>query len=579
MPITQIFDPPLPSDSRTAFDAKAFATVSALNTWTEQANAVAEDLNEKATAVGETLAAVQAAEIGAVVAEVEGLRDTTAGHATTATTQAGLATAAATTATTAAGEAAADAVTVAAAVSVAEAARDAATVNASVYASVAAGLAAVVDGVQFQVVAADGLSIQRYRRDAGPVAVAMGPPLSTKPGIDALGIESITNEQEVAFGVVDSIGRRTWIETNRAGEPTDRSAAKIGGKLTAANTPALIGLESVNELLNPLSVAFVDSLGRRTWLEADLAGKPTSRAASLLISAMQAAGYALVPSGYKSSYSASELKIASGPNIVCWGDSMTAGAGGAGTTYPSVLQSLLTAAGSSATVTNQGVGGETSVTITARSNANPFIVDVAGGSIPASGAVALTLRQINGQSVAPLLQSGSYACTLSGIPGTFSISSGTYYFTRTASGSAVAATRPLPLLTTVGETHRNSIQLIWIGQNGPSNTRAIEDAKSMIRYSPALDKRYLVISRPTSTDADDAVWFEEFGRRFIPIRKYLIEFGLADAGLTATSQDTIDIAAGVIPTSLRSDAVHGTAAYYTILGNQVFNRLKEMGWV
>lgn len=52
----------------------------------------------------------------------------------------------------------------------AEAARDAATVNAAVYVSTAAGLASVADGVQFQVVSADGLTISRYRRDPGPVA-------------------------------------------------------------------------------------------------------------------------------------------------------------------------------------------------------------------------------------------------------------------------------------------------------------------------------------------------------------------------------------------------------------------------
>lgn len=56
----------------------------------------------------------------------------------------------------------------------AELAADAAFVNANVYADVAAGLAAVADGAQFQVGAGDGFSIQRYRRDPGPVAVAVG---------------------------------------------------------------------------------------------------------------------------------------------------------------------------------------------------------------------------------------------------------------------------------------------------------------------------------------------------------------------------------------------------------------------
>jgi lysophospholipase L1-like esterase len=53
----------------------------------------------------------------------------------------------------------------------AEAARDAAFVNANVFDSIAAGLAAVANGVQFQVVSADGLTIDRYRRDSASVAV------------------------------------------------------------------------------------------------------------------------------------------------------------------------------------------------------------------------------------------------------------------------------------------------------------------------------------------------------------------------------------------------------------------------
>jgi hypothetical protein len=56
----------------------------------------------------------------------------------------------------------------------AQGARDTAFINANVYADTATGLAAVADGVQFQVVNADGLSIQRYRRDAGPVATPVG---------------------------------------------------------------------------------------------------------------------------------------------------------------------------------------------------------------------------------------------------------------------------------------------------------------------------------------------------------------------------------------------------------------------
>ena len=50
-------------------------------------------------------------------------------------------------------------------------------------------------------------------------------------------------------------------------------------------------------------------------------------------------------------------------NVYCWGDSLTMGAGGGGTSYPSVLQSLL---GNKYKVFNMGVGGESGDTIACR---------------------------------------------------------------------------------------------------------------------------------------------------------------------------------------------------------------------
>lgn len=466
----------------------------------------------------------------------------------------------------------------------AEAARDAAFVNANVYASTSAGLAAVADGVQFQVVADDGLSSQRWRRDSASVATAVGVPFPSVAKVDSLGIEAVSDDQEAAFSVVDDDGRRTWIETNRAGEPTDHAASKIGGKLTPVNTPAMLGSEDADSDLNGDGGGFVDEESRRLWLEWDAAGKPTARAALLMLEKLIAAGFSPTPAKYKAVHQATERSIVSGPDIVCWGDSMTAGAGGGGTTYPSVLQSLLTAASYAGTVRNAGVGGETSVTITARSGATPFLVDVSGGVIPSSGGVTIIFRQINGQSVTPLLQGTgtpgtTFTGSLAGVPGTISQSGGNYTFTRTASGSAVAVTRPVAWRTDFSEARRGDIAIIWIGQNGPSNTRAIEDARAIIDHLEALNKRFLVISKPTSSAADDAAWFAEFGRRFLAIRAYMVEYGLQDAGITPTAQDTTDISNGVVPTSLRTDSVHWTAAGYTILGNQVFKRLNELNWI
>ncbi len=82
--------------------------------------------------------------------------------------------------------------------------------------------------------------------------------------------------------------------------------------------------------------------------------------------------------------------------------------------------------------------------------------------------------------------------------------------------------------------------------------------------------------RPTSTDDIDLKFFSEFGNNIIPIRKYMIEYGLDDAGLTPTEQDLIDINAGVVPTSLRADSVHFNSYGHKIIAEQVFKKLKEL---
>ena len=69
-----------------------------------------------------------------------------------------------------------------------------------------------------------------------------------------------------------------------------------------------------------------------------------------------------------------------------------------------------------------------------------------------------------------------------------------------------------------------------------------------------------------------------FGDHYLDIRDYLLEYGLADADVTPTQQDTTDISNGEIPTSLRIDTVHFNTAGYTVIANCVYKKGVELGY-
>jgi len=397
-----------------------------------------------------------------------------------------------------------------------------------------------------------------------------------------VGIDNLAQEN-ISIAIVDEENSRTWLEADEVGEPTEYSKQIIKKK---------IGISDHNQ--ENISIAIVDNEDKRTWLEADGAGKPTEYATQCIAEALQmspdqSAQY------YKSSYQDKVTKIVSGPNIVCWGDSMTAGAG-AVHPYSYYLQQLLIQSSSNAQVRNCGVGGESSETICARQGGNPFLVKVNSGVINADASQKnpITLLSQGGTTVtpSPLLQGsgnpfesiGYFKGVFHGISGQIHPLNGGYVFVRDESGTNITANRPTHFYTNYSQELRDSIAIIWVGQNsnpsaGLDDLRAIQDAKAMIRHLKTLDKRYLVINKPISTPAEDRVWYAEFGDRYIPARAYLMEFGLADAGLTPTQQDLDSIAAGYVPNSLRFDNVHWNDYGYEILANLIFKKLKQLEWI
>lgn len=266
--------------------------------------------------------------------------------------------------------------------------------------------------------------------------------------------------------------------------------------------------------------------------------------------------------------------------IACWGDSLTAGAGGSGTTYPKILQQLI---GNSITVTNLGVGGENSSNIAMRQGGIPIYVDEF--TIPSStDRVEINITSKNNSYIAFAQQgtSGLNPCYINDIEGniTYDSSTGKYYFSRTITGNEVSVNSNTQIITNGMKNNKGDIIIIWAGTN---DTRNIEDITSnidaMLEYNN--NSKYIIIGLTYKDDIANInqALYDKYGEHFLDIRKYILENGLQDAGIIATSQDLEDIENGEIPQSLRYDSVHFNATGYNLIGQQVYNKLVLLGYI
>lgn len=297
----------------------------------------------------------------------------------------------------------------------------------------------------------------------------------------------------------------------------------------------------------------------------------------------------------------------SGPGIAHWGDSLTAGAGGGGVTTVNTIGAL-----SGRQTFNGGIGGERSPDIAMRQGGNPLFLDFSG-TIPASTTpVTVGVYRRNGTPVTTLIKQGTagvnpVTATLpSGarVQGTLTWDGTNYKFARLTAGPSVSVNRRIPILG-AGAAYRSWIQLLQPGRNNAAELAQIqEDTVSMVDSLVPARKKFLVLGilngiasngepEGPGTSSYAAIvahtdWaLTKYGRRFVDIRRYLIDYGLADAksyGLlpsdfTPTTTDLANIAADTVPQTLRNDTLHLTGVGYTLVGRYVYERLVEMGWL
>lgn len=288
--------------------------------------------------------------------------------------------------------------------------------------------------------------------------------------------------------------------------------------------------------------------------------------------------------------------------IICWGDSLTAGTGGDGTTYPAVLQQLIqdnlipeTLSDSfEVEVLNMGVGGEDTNTILGRNGAIPFVV-AENLVIPARAEpVEIRFQSAAGKAVAPLRQgtAGIEWVEMNGVSGELNIdqesytsSEYSYTFTRKDVGDPIEIPAGTPILTSGSVVGTDYFTVIFMGENGGYDTygELIAQQRAIIEHQEKNKDCFIIIGLHTGTAKEradlEATMKAEYGDKYINLREYMCTEGLRDAGLLPTSEDEEMMEKGMTPASLMiSDKCHFNEYGYKLIGNLIYNRMDELGY-
>ncbi len=287
-------------------------------------------------------------------------------------------------------------------------------------------------------------------------------------------------------------------------------------------------------------------------------------------------------------YSKTYIDLTKGSDyrISCVGDSITDGVGGNGTSYPSVLAGE----DSNLEVFKFGYPSEDSLYISAMCGATGLYVDPF--TIPETNALAsapqITIRTANKSTLLLDHISTQNQCIIGGVEGYLIYADGVNKFQRAKPGDSVTFDRPQILLQNYEMRHKEDILILWAGTNDAS----IPDMNATLFYQiDTIIKnlhhtKYLVlgvmnVEKFTNIDNITIYYRRRYGNHYINIRQYLLDYGLADANITPTSQDETDISNGMVPQSLRpnGDSYHLNAAGYTVVGKYLYNYIKQLGWI
>lgn len=283
-------------------------------------------------------------------------------------------------------------------------------------------------------------------------------------------------------------------------------------------------------------------------------------------------------------------------NIPCYGDSMVAGFGiGVPASWPTKLQEILPGG---RTTQNLGVSSQTAQEIAMRQGGMPINLVFPSNTIPASGAVTVTTPDtIIWGAVAWTVTGtvGGVTGVLSHPSGTAGTNTATLTWTRTGSGSTVALGGATAFRSSAGD--RDKVQIFLAGRNdygigGVDSTirnRVINANKAMVDW--LTSPYFIVLSNITLTSetsgtrgynnvvAVNSALQSLYGERFLDIRRWLIDNGMAALSITPTSADLAAVAADTMPPSLMYDSIHWNAATADLVADKIFERLIQLHYL
>lgn len=271
---------------------------------------------------------------------------------------------------------------------------------------------------------------------------------------------------------------------------------------------------------------------------------------------------------------------------------MVAGARTDGWSWPALLANRL-----KVPVLKRGYPGDNAREIGYREGGHRMLVTVTGGTIPASGGVAVTMPADFQVWTAADATQGTPDGTalvgkLNGVPGKIDVVGSTATFTRAAAGQAQPAPFPIAWEDDFAVTHRDSGDIFQLGRNNIGDfVSTIAAIQAMLKYSnrPA---QYIVLGILPRTDETtgalnhtkvldhNAAMSAAFGEHYIDTLAYFRTQALAAAGLTPTADDTAKINAGTIPPVLVSDDfLHLNKTGSWLVHQLILDKMVALGYV